>query len=89
MESCVMILLDGLILGRVAVSVAVSSLIMWTGVADYGTASVRGRTCCRLRGPAALTVLRAPMHVGTRRYLKTFAVTVCVPQPEEAGAPLQ
>jgi hypothetical protein len=29
------------------------------------------------------------MHVGTRRYLKTFAVTVCVPQPEEAGAPLQ
>jgi hypothetical protein len=36
-----MILLDGLILGRVAVSVAVSSLIMWTGVADYGTASVR------------------------------------------------
>ena len=34
--SCVMILVDGLIVDRVAVSVAVSSSITYTGVGDHG-----------------------------------------------------
>jgi hypothetical protein len=42
----VMILIDGLIVDRVAVSVAVSSSIMLTRVGEYRTAAVRGRRSC-------------------------------------------
>jgi hypothetical protein len=44
---CVMILVDGLIVDRVAVSVAVNSSIMQTRVDDHRTASVRGRSVAR------------------------------------------
>ena len=51
---CVMILVDGLIVDRVAVSVAVNSSIMQTRVDDHRTASVRGRRCCPHCAPKLL-----------------------------------
>ena len=49
-----MILVDGLIVDRVAVSVAVNSSIMQTRVDDHRTASVRGRRCCPHCAPKLL-----------------------------------
>jgi hypothetical protein len=49
-----MILVDGLIVDRVAVSVAVNSSIMQTRLDDHRTASVRGRRCCPHCAPKLL-----------------------------------
>jgi hypothetical protein len=43
----VMILVDGLIVYRVAVG----WLIMWIRIGDYRTTGVRGRSCCRTAHP--------------------------------------